>query len=81
MVWIMIVKGMYGLKQAGIIANQKLRAHLKLYGYKHVRHMLVVNGFLIQYMSLINASHLINVLKQKFNITIDWEANIYIGIT
>ena len=38
MVWIKIVKGMYGLKQAGIIANQELQAHLKPYGYKPVRH-------------------------------------------
>ena len=32
MIWIKIVKGMYGLKQAGIIANQELRVHLKPYG-------------------------------------------------
>ena len=36
MIWIKIVKGMYGLKQAGIIANQELRAHLKPYGYEPV---------------------------------------------
>ena len=29
MVWIMIVKDMYGLKQVGIIVNQELRAHLR----------------------------------------------------
>ena len=32
-------------------------------------------------MSLINENHLINALKQKFNITIDWVDKIYIGIT
>ena len=38
MIWIMIVKGMYSLKQAEIIANQELCAHLKPYSYKPVRH-------------------------------------------
>ena len=56
----MIVKGVYGLKQAGIIANQELRALLKPYGYEPVRHTpglwhctqadsiftLVINNFL-----------------------------------
>ena len=89
-VWIMIVKGMYGLKHAGIIANQELRAHLKLYSYEPNRHTLgawyctqidsiftlVVDGFLIQHTSLTNSNHLINALKQKYDITIDWEAKI-----
>ena len=86
---------MYGLKQVGIIASQELRAHLKPYIYEPVRHIpglwhctqidsnftLLIDNFLIQYMSLINVNHLINALKQKYDITIDWEANIYIGIT
>jgi len=79
MVWIKIVKGMYGLKQAGIIANQELRAHLKPYGYAPVRHTpglwrctqtdsiftLVVDDFLIQYTSIFNAHHLINALQKN----------------
>jgi len=95
MVWIKIVKGMYGLKQAGIIANQELRAHLKPYGYAPVQHTpglwrctqtdsiftLVVDDFLIQYTSIFNAHHLIDALQKKYVITIDWEAKIYIGIT
>ena len=79
MVWIMIVKGVYDLKQAGIISNQELRAYLKPYGYEPIRHTpglwyctqidsifsLVVDDFLIQYTSLINVSHLINAFKTK----------------
>ena len=38
MIWIKIVKGMYGLKKAGIIANQEICVHLKSYGYEPVRH-------------------------------------------
>jgi hypothetical protein len=32
-VYIEIRKGMYGLKQAGILANQQLTKHLAMYGY------------------------------------------------
>ena len=33
-----IDKGVYGLKQSGIIANNELQKHLKPYGYASVRH-------------------------------------------
>ena len=82
------------MKQAGIIANQELRAHLKPYSYEPVRHTpglwrctktdsmftLVIEDFLIQYTSKFT-DHLIDALKQKYEITIYWEAKIYIGIT
>jgi len=83
------------LKQSGTIINKELSAHLKPYIYEPVRNTpglwyytqtdsiftLIIVNFLIQYTNLINANHLINVLQQKYNITIDWEAQIYIGIT
>jgi len=95
MVWIKIVKVMYGLIQAGIIANQELRAYLKPYGYDPVGHtpvlwrcthrdsifILVVDDFLIQYTDLRNAYYFINALQHKYDITIDWEAKTYIGIS
>ena len=37
-VYLEIVKGMYGLKQAGIIANMELTKHLEKFGYHPVRH-------------------------------------------
>ena len=33
-----IEKGTYGLKQSGIISNNELQKHLKIYGYETVRH-------------------------------------------
>ena len=96
MIWIEIVKGMYGLKQAGIIANQELCAHSKSYSYEPVRHTpsvwrctqtysiftLVVNNFLIQYTDLRNAHYFINALQNKYNITIEWGAKeTYISIS
>ena len=37
-VYLEIVKGIYGLKQAGIIANMELTKHLEKFGYHPVRH-------------------------------------------
>ena len=90
-----IDKGMYGLKQAGIIANNELQKHLKLYGYAPVRHTpglwgfkgrdtmftLLADYFLVKITSEDCAQHLINALKDKCEITIDWDAKLYIGVT
>ena len=37
-IYIRIDKGMYGLKQAEIIANQELVKHVAPYGYKPAQH-------------------------------------------
>ena len=72
-----IEKGVYGLKKAGIIANNELQKHLKPYGYAPVRHTpwlweckgrdtmftLVVDAFLVKITPEECAKHLINVLK------------------
>ena len=86
---------MYGLKQAGIIVNNDLQKQLKPYGYAPVRHTpelwdckgrdtmftLVVYAFLVNITSEECAHNLINELKGKYKITIDWDAKLYIGIT
>ena len=60
-----IEKGMYGLKQARIIANQELVKHMAPFGYHPVKHTpglwvhnskktlfsLVVENFCVQYCS------------------------------
>ena len=64
-IYMKICKCMYGLKQAGVIAHNKLAQHLKLYGYHPVtftsglwKHQdldtifsLVVDDFSIKYTS------------------------------
>ena len=35
--YIKISKGMYGIKQAGIIANQEIQKHMSAYGYRPVK--------------------------------------------
>ena len=84
-VYLEIVKGMYGLKQAGIIANMELTKHLEKFGYKPVRHTpglwkhntratiftLVVDAFAIKYTSKQYSGHLILSLCAKYTISTD----------
>jgi hypothetical protein len=43
--------------------------------------LLVVNNFAVKYTNEQDAEHLISMLKQDYDITIDWEAMKYIGLT
>ena len=94
-IYVKIIKGMYGLKQAGIIAHKTLVQYLSPFSYHPARHTpglwqheyrdtiftLVVDDFTIKYTSLDDADHLLNALKTKYVISEDWEATLYIGIT
>ena len=42
---------------------------------------LVLDYFAIKYTSLDNAQHLFHALKEKYTISEDWEAKMYIGIS
>jgi len=86
---------MYGLPQAGILAYKRLVAHLALSGYTPVQHTpglfrhatrpvifsLVVDDFAIKYVDRANAEHLLATLRSLYNITTDWTASMYCGIT
>ena len=94
-VYMQIRKGMYGLPQAGILANKKLIRHLKPYGYKPARHTpglwihetknikftLAVDDFGVQYDNKDDVQHLIAALQTEYRITIDWEGKKYCGLT
>ena len=83
--YIKIMKGMYGLKQAGYLANQNLKTHLHKYGYspsKHTRGLwthktrdiqfiLVVDDFGIKYTKEEDKNHLMNALRDRYTISID----------
>ena len=89
-----INKGMYGLKQAGIITNQELVKHMAPFEYYPVKHTpgprvhnskktlfnLVVENFCVQYFSTEDADHFLNALRSKYFITVDMETTVYIGI-
>jgi hypothetical protein len=88
-------KGMYGLPQAGILANTRLKKHLEKYGYtpaartpglfthasRPITFALIVDDFGVKYVGKENAEHLGNVIRDLYTITEDWKGNIYLGIT
>jgi hypothetical protein len=90
-----IQKEMYGLPQAGIIAQELLEERLAKHGYtqskiihglwKHKTRTtcftLFVGNFAEKYTNEQDAEHLISMLKQDYIITIDQEATKYIGLT
>ena len=77
-------KGMYGLPQAGLLAQQRLLQHLAMHGYNqtdtscHFRHKsngtvfsLVVDDFGVKYTDKKGVDHLIHTLKMLYPITVD----------
>jgi hypothetical protein len=94
-VYIEIRKGMYGLKQAGLLANQLLQKRLAPFGYYPDRHTpglrfhksrpvafsLIVDDFAIKYVGKQHADHLRNALLQSYELTTDWEAKLYSGMS
>ena len=81
-VYIMATKGMYGLPQAGLIANELLEKRLNKHGYwqsklvpglwKHntrpIKFTLVVDDFGVKYVREEHNHHLQRVLKQHCDI-------------
>ena len=90
-----IRKGIYGLPQAGLIAQQRLNTHLSKHGYTpaastpglYIHHTrkttftLIVDDFGVKYHNKTDALHIINYLKEQYTITTDWTGKLYIGIT
>jgi hypothetical protein len=82
-------RGMYGLPQAEIMAQELLEKRLLKAGYKQskvtpgywthvwrpISFALVVNDFGVKYIGKDNVQHLINTLKQDYEIEEDWDRN------
>ncbi len=89
-----VQRGMYGLPQAGIHAQDLLTKCLYKAGYQQSKitpgywcHewcpiclILVVNDFGVKYTNKDNIEHLLSVLKQDYKIDIDWECMRYFGL-
>ena len=85
-VYVEIRKGMYGLPQAGRIANDALVPYLATHGYHQAKHTpglfkhetrpvtfsLVVDNFGVKYVGKEHAQHLLDILSQKYTITTGW---------
>ena len=94
MILVKIVKGMYGLPHAGKLAQDKLLPHLAKHGYhqcpntrclfKHesrpISFTLVVDDFGIKFKGKEHAEHLLNAIKELYEITVDWTGSKYLGI-
>jgi hypothetical protein len=94
-IYIEAQKGMYGLPQAGILANQILARRLAIHGYHQTtftpglwRHVtrpiqftLVVDNFGVQYLGAQHAHHLIAALETDYTVSKDWTGGLYCGIT
>ena len=92
-VYMKIVKGMPGLKQAARLANERLVHHLSPYGYAPVQHTpslwkhesngilfaLVVDDFGIKSTSDSATSHLLQALRDKYQITVDPSGTKFLG--
>ena len=94
-VWIKIKRGMYGLKQAAILAYDHLVNLLEPYGYypephcvgmwshktRPTKFCLCVDDFGVKYFSKDDAEHLLNALCDHYKISVDWEGRNYCGLT
>ena len=94
-VYIKIKKGMYGLKQAAILAYVQLTEFLERLGYfpephcmglwshktQKTKFCLCVEDFGIKYHSQDNANYLLSCLKQHYKISTNWTGTNCCGLT
>ena len=94
-IYVKIKKGMYGLKQAAILAYNELKKNLKKFGYhpitgtvglwehetKPTKFCVCVDNFGVKYFNKDDANHLIDSLQNHYKCTTDWEGKNYCGLT
>ena len=91
--YLKINKGMYGLKQAAILAYNQVSSLLKaadyypivgsmgMWKHKHRKTIfcLCVDDFGIKYYSKDDVLHLKNTLKPQYTVKIDWSGKDFLG--
>ncbi len=94
-IYLKVVKGMYGLPQSGLIANELLEQRLNKHGYfqsklvpglwshktRPIWFTLVVDDFGVKYVGEEHALHLKSVIEKYYKASADWTGTRYIGIT
>ncbi len=87
-------RAVWGLLQAGILANKRLCGKLEPFGYfKHantpglwyhkmqpISFTLAVDNFGVKYVKKEDVDHLIASIKKAYALTKDWTGNLYCGI-
>jgi hypothetical protein len=90
-----IVKGLYGLPQAGRLAHEKVSILLAKHDYhvcpntpclfahatNGVKFTLVVDDFAIKYGDKATVEHLFAAIREEYRLEVDWSASKYIGMT
>jgi hypothetical protein len=93
-VYFKITKGIYGLKQAGKLANDLLTEWLATHGYyqcattaglwrhkwRQILFVLIVDDFGIDYVDKVYAEQLLTALRSHYNITADWSGTKFSGM-
>jgi hypothetical protein len=93
-IFLEVTKGMYGLPQAGLLANELLEQRLNKHGYyqsklvpglwrhktRPIQFTLVVDDFGVKYVGREHAEHLKRVLEEHYKVTTDWAGERYVGI-
>jgi hypothetical protein len=94
-VYCKIRQGMYGLPQAGIIAQELLAKRLKEHGYSQsettpglwthewrpISFSLVVDDFGVKYVGEEHAQHLLQVVQKYYKCSCETEGEQYCGLT
>jgi hypothetical protein len=94
-IYVKAKRGMYGLPQSGLLANELLEKRLNKHGYqqsklvpglwKHdtrpIQFTLVVDNFGVKHVGEEHAQHLKNTLELHYKLTCNWTGTRYIGIT
>ena len=89
-----MVCGAYRLPQSGKLANDLVRKQLNAAGYhktattpglwrhvcRHVRFVLIVDDFCVEYAGRKHADYLLGVLNQHYEMLEDWEGKKFAGI-
>ena len=91
-IYVKIKRGMYGLKQAAILAHEQLVKNLEPFGYSPIpntnfwRHntrptifCLCVDDFGVKYYSKSDADHLFSALAKHYQYTVDWQDTHFCG--
>ena len=85
-IYIKAIRGMYGLPQAGLLANELLEKRLNKHGYyqnklvpglwahktRPIQFSLVVDDFGVKYVGEEHALHLKAALEENYKVTTDW---------
>jgi hypothetical protein len=94
-VYIKMRRAVWGLPQAGILANKRLRQKLAPFGYSEcintpglwhhesrpITSIFVVDNIGVKFVNRDDVDHLIARIKKTYNLTKDWSGNSYCGIT